>query len=508
MTLYSCVYAVATFTLITGLLMFNTSTVLVFITVSLLLWLSTRRPSGLPPGPPLLPLVGNIFSMDADITVTFSKLRRQYGDIFSVYIFNQPVIVLNGYSIIKEALVKNADVFSHRPPSFLTDHFSKGKGLVFSTGSIWREHRKFSMSTLKEFGMGKTILEDTIQEELSFFLQAIHECVDTDFDCSRTLNNAVANVISSLVSGKRFEYTDPLFVKFLKCLDENVRNLHTANVLNFLPVVRHLPGDLFKFKQTLRNVSIIDKEIIRPFIYINTDNDDSSVTNFTSAYIKAMKHRHQQGQKTTMSDENLEKCLSDLFIAGSETTTTALRWGLAYFLNYPEVQEKCFKEIQEHIGQSRRPSIKDKINLPYVEATVAEILRCADIVPTNLPHSVSRDVEFRGYTFPEGITVLPMLSSVLKEPDVWGDPENFRPDRFLDTAVRFQKMNEHIAFSLGHRACLGEALARMELFLFTASMIQQFEFRPAGGMCPSLKRLPGIVTHPQQFKMKAIPRTK
>lgn len=98
-----------------GLLMFNTSLILVFINVALILWLSTRRPPGLPPGPPLLPFVGNVLSMDADIRVTFNKLHRQYGNIFSVYIFNQPVIVLCGYNAIKEALVKNGDVFSERP---------------------------------------------------------------------------------------------------------------------------------------------------------------------------------------------------------------------------------------------------------------------------------------------------------------------------------------------------------------------------------------------------------
>ncbi|XP_048237111.1 cytochrome P450 2D26-like [Haliotis rufescens] len=455
--------------------------------------------------------------MDADIRVTFSKLRRQYGDIFSVYIFNQPVIVINGYSVIKDALVKNADVFSHRPPSFLTDHFSKGKGKYICIDTYLHAYcirvrllqPTGSKLILIDTISGKTILEDAIQEELSFFLQAIHECVHTDFNCNRVLNNAVANIISSVVSGKRFEYTDPLFVKFMKCLDENIRNIGTANVLNVLPIVRYLPGDLFKFKQTLRNISMIDKEIIRPFIEDNRNNyDDSNVTNFTSAYIKAIQRRRQEGQDTNMSDGNLETCLRDLFIVGSETTATVLRWGLVYFLNYPDVQEKCFQEILENVGQSRRPSMKDKTSLPYVEATVTEILRCADIIPSSLPHSVPHDVEFRGYTFPEGITVLPMLSSALHDPDYWGDPRNFRPDRFLDTEGKFQKMNEHIPFSLGHRACLGEALARMELFLFTTSMIQEFEFRPVDGVSPSLQGLPGIVYRPQQFNMKAIPRAK
>ncbi|XP_046565212.1 cytochrome P450 2U1-like [Haliotis rubra] len=198
--------------------------------------------------------------------------------------------------------------------------------------------------------------------------------------------------------------------------------------------------------------------------------------------------------------------IRDLFVAGTETTSTTIRWILVYLLSNPDVQEKCFQEIKEHIGQSRRPTMKDKTNLPYVEATIMEALRLSDIVPTALPHAVPHDVQFRGYTFPKGVQVIVMLDSVLQDPDVWGDPESFRPDRFLDDSGKIIKKEEFIPFSLGRRVCLGESMARMELFLFLTTMIQRFKFVPVDGQMPSLDGLIGITHYPRPFVMKAIQR--
>lgn len=149
---------------------------------------------------------------------------------------------------------------------------------------------------------------------------------------------------------------------------------------------------------------------------------------------------------------HLVKTVRDLFIGGTETTATTIRWTLLYFLHNPEVQEKCFREIQEHIGESRKPSMKDKTNLPYVEATISEVHRCSTIAPLAVPHGVLHNVQFRGYTFPKGVTVLPNLDSVLHDPTVWGDPQNFRPERFLDDQGKYLKRDEFIPFSMGNYA--------------------------------------------------------
>ncbi|XP_071112705.1 cytochrome P450 2U1-like [Haliotis cracherodii] len=471
------------------------------------LWLSTRRRSGLPPGPPLLPFVGNALSMGSDPRVTFKNLRQKYGDIFSVYVFHQPLIVLNGYNAIKEAIVKNADVFSHRPHSFVTDFIARGKGVIGTSGEVWHEQRRFALNTLREFGVGRTVMEDKINQEIAEFVAAVEDEKGQGFDIKRLVHNAVSNVICSTVFGKRFEYTDPLFVTFLTAMEENFENTTASGLLNIFPLVRFMPGDPFRFKKTMNNIDIVDNLLIDPSIKDHINNhDDDNLDDFIHVYLKEMRLRQQKQDTTTLDLENLARTIADLFVAGTETTATTIRWTLVYFLNYPDVQEKCFQEIQDNVGQSRRPSMKDKTNLPYVEATILEVLRRADIVPTGVPHAVPHDVQFRGYTFPKGVTVITNLDSVLQDPDVWGDPQTFRPNRFLDDAGKIQKTDEFIPFSLGRRVCLGESMARMELFLFLTTMIQRFKFLPVDGQKPSLDGKMGFTHMPQQFQVKAVPR--
>ncbi|XP_046580743.1 LOW QUALITY PROTEIN: cytochrome P450 2U1-like [Haliotis rubra] len=486
---------------------FSATPFLGLVVVVAALWLLTRRYPGLPPGPPLLPFVGNALSNGSDPKLTFRNLRSRYGDIFSVYLFNKPVIVLNGFTVLKDALVKNADVFSDRPYTLLNDFISRGKGIIGTSGDVWREQRRFTLNTLRDFGMGKNIMEDKINEEISQFLAAIDEKMGQGFDCSRLVHNAVSNVICSTVFGKRFEYTDSLFVKFLKALEENLVLLGGSSVVNALPLVRFLPGDPFKFKKIVNNASLVETLLTQPSMkeHLKT-HDDNDVEDFLGAYIKEMRHRQQQNEDTSMDFENLNRVIANLFVAGTETTATSIRWALVYFLNYPDVQEKCFQEILENVGQSRRPSMKDKTNLPYVEATITEVLRHSNIVPANLPHTVPHDVQFRGYTFPKGILVIPNLDSVLRDNDVWGDADNFRPERFLNDEGKFQKKEEFIAFSLGRRVCLGEAMARMELFLFLTTMIQRFQFVSVNGQKPSMDGHLGLIHNPKPFAVRAVPR--
>ncbi|XP_046336525.1 vitamin D(3) 25-hydroxylase-like [Haliotis rufescens] len=491
--------------LLAGLLMFNTSLILVFVTVLLILWLSTRRHPGLPPGPPLLPLVGNIFQMDADPRVTFSKLRRQYGDIFSVYIFHKPVIVLNGYNVHKEALVKNADVFSDRPHSFLSDIFGHNKGILSTNGSTWKDMRKFAVTTLREFGVGRSTIEEKIQQELDKLLKAFEDEGSNEFDCKRHVHTATSNIVSDLCFGKHYEYNDPRFIRLLDAVEEMITDLGAANVLDVFPAVRFLPGDFFNYKRLMRNIQVLEKEVAKHIEeHVNNYEEDEPVEDFTSAFLKEVRRRKQRDE--TFDESHLSMFLIDIFTPGTYDNANSIKWSLLHLLHYPEVQEKCFQEIQEHVGFNRRPSMKDKTSLSYVEATLSEVLRHADMVPTGVPHTVPHDVQFQGYTFPKGVTIIPMLNSVLHDPATWGDPQNFRPERFLDHEGKFRKRDELVAFSLGRRACPGESLGRMELFLVLTTLIQRFKFVPPSGTLQPLIGIMGFANNAPPFKCKAIPR--
>jgi len=198
--------------------------------------------------------------------------------------------------------------------------------------------------------------------------------------------------------------------------------------------------------------------------------------------------------------DNAEKALpaimADFFLAGSDSTSATLNWGMLYLLHYSEVQTKIQAEIDSVVGKSRLPCLSDKNSMPYTEAFTMELMRITTIVSFGVPHCATEDVMFHGYFIPKGTGILAGLYSTHHDPEVWGDPEVFRPERFLFTEsgnLKVQRDNENfIPFSTGKRVCLGETFAKDQFFLFLTSLIQRFSIIPeAGKPKPSMKIKPG-----------------
>ena len=166
---------------------------------------------------------------------------------------------------------------------------------------------------------------------------------------------------------------------------------------------------------------------------------------------------------------SLTNTMMDLFMAGSETTSTTLTWAVLYMAREPQVQVKVQAEIDNIVGRSRMPCSADRASMPYTEAVIHEIMRCGNIVPFGVEHSSSEPITVAGgITLPAHTMIVPLMINVLKG-DHWQDGLKFNPDRFFkDGCV---KKDDHlIPFSIGKRQCLGETLAKVEMFLFFTGM--------------------------------------
>lgn len=141
--------------------------------------------------------------------------------------------------------------------------------------------------------------------------------------------------------------------------------------------------------------------------------------------------------------------MSDLFVGGTETTTTSIRWAILFFLYHPEVQEKMFKEIDKVVGISRRPSLEDRSQLSYCEAVITEVLRCGNIAPLGIQRSCRADVYYKGFIIPKGSIIISNLNSVMKDSSLFENAEKFQPERFINTDGEFCGHNKVIAFSIG-----------------------------------------------------------
>ncbi|XP_063056858.1 cytochrome P450 2J4-like [Engraulis encrasicolus] len=459
----------------------------------------------LPPGPVPLPLVGSLFSIGfKDPIGGFRKLVETYGDVSFIDLGFAPCILLSGYKSFKEAFVEQAEHFTDRPDYPLAQKFCKGLGIIASSGNIWKHQRRFALATLKYFGVGKKTLERSIQQESQYLIETLQLERGLPFNPKHLMTNSVANIICMLVFGHRFEYSDHDFQHLLKCSDEVFQLPMTTSgrLYNQWPtLMQYLPGGhQSAFANLTRVKQFIQQEVDRH----REDRNPDSPRDYIDCYLDEIEKCTDPSAGFT--EENLMYCVVDLFGAGTETTANSMRWALLFMANHPDVQEKVHSEIDRVIGPSRQPSMDDRAALPYTYAVVHEIQRCGNIVPFTPPRVASRDTTVAGRQIPKGLVILPMLKPILYDVSEYSRPEEFNPSHFLDEDGKFIKRDNFIPFGIGKRACPGEQLARMELFLFFTSLMQRFSFQAPEGETLVAEGVVGITSGPKPFKICATPR--
>nr|XP_009663583.1 PREDICTED: cytochrome P450 2D14 [Struthio camelus australis] len=491
----------------------NISILGVFLTVfTLVLDFMKRRKkwSHYPPGPTSLPFIGTMLHINfRSPHLSFNQLSKKFGNIFCLQNCWTNVVVLNGYKTVKDALVHRSEDFADRPYFSIYEHVgygTKSEGIVMARyGHVWKELRKFTLTTLRNFGMGKKPLEERVTEEAAYLCSAIRSEEGHPFDPLLPINNAVCNVICTTIYGERFAYGDEMFKKLRHLLENSISAEvgFLPELLNVVPILLRIPGVPQKvFQGQKKLMDFID-------VLINKHRETwnpAYTRDFTDVFLKEME-KGKGAEEEGFNHNNLRLVTSDLFVAGSETTSITLRWALLYMLLYPEIQSKVQAEIDKVLGRERSPTMEDQVSMPYTNAVIHEVQRCGDIVPTGLRHMTLRDTEIQGFFIPKGTTIITNLSSVLKDETMWEKPNQFYPEHFLDVNGRFVKREAFMPFSAGRRICLGEQLARMELFIFFTTLLQKFTFvLPENQPRPREDGYFAFTCAPYPYQVRAVPR--
>ncbi|KAK7079648.1 hypothetical protein SK128_006050 [Halocaridina rubra] len=359
-------------------------------------------------------------------------------------------------------------------------------GIVSSVGEVWSEGRKFTLRHLKDFGMGKSKMEDIIQHEAVTLAKSYEGTVDKPVEISWNLNVAVLNVIWKLVANQRYETDDEEVIRFSKMVSGDIELIQgPATLLDIFPGLHKvLPAFIqnhwMKIDLLHRNTLEFKDFLLNIIKKHEETHDPKNHRDYIDAVLTEMQNnRGNPGALYAEDYVNLITSVSDLFAAGSETTSSTTRWIVALLANYPDIQRKMQKEIDSVVPKERPPSLQDRDKLPYTEAVLLEAQRFASLLPLGVMHATTETIKIEDYVLPEGTVLFGCTEICHRDPKYWERPNEFYPEHFLDGQGKLLTKKEgFLPFSLGRRQCLGESLAKMELFLFATCLFQKFFFAP------------------------------
>ncbi|XP_015680981.1 cytochrome P450 2F2-like [Protobothrops mucrosquamatus] len=450
-------------------------TIILFILFLLIFWAFRFQQERVrfPLGPPPWFLLGNLLQKDVlPLYKNYQKLIKKYGPVFTIWLGPKPLVVVCGYDAVKDALVIHSEEFGGRSPIPIFDQITGGYGLI-GEDERWKVLRRFTLSTLKNFGMGKKSMAERMSEEGLYLVEKISSFEEKPFDVVPTISAAVSNVMCAVVFGKRFSYDDKILNEILEILKKFISFFLSPPGMMYstMPnVMKFLPGP---HKRT-----VFDCNKICDYIRTRVDShkktlDPDNPRDFIDCFL--LKLEKEQNSKIICM-EDLVMTVFQLLIAGTDSTANTIAYGIILLARFPEVQAKIQEEIDEVVGQNRQPSMEDKIKLPYTNAFAHEILRFQPGSSENFPRTTTQNMIFKGHFIPQGTTVLPLWASVHFDPLCWENPNTFDPSHFLDKNGEFQKKDAYLPFSAGKRACPGESLANMEIFISFTNLLQKFTF--------------------------------
>ncbi|XP_023151658.2 cytochrome P450 1A1 [Amphiprion ocellaris] len=471
-----------------------------------------------PPGPTPWPLVGNLLQMGDQIHLSLTHLRLQYGDVFKMRLGSLSVVVLSGYTTIRQALVRQGEAFAGRPDLFTFSAVANGTSMTFSEkyGPAWLLHKKLCKNALRSFsqaeprGSGATcLLEEHVCAEAAEMVEWIREQAAkgqtdhnvTGIDPVTPLVTSVANVVCALCFGKRYDYNDKEFLTIVHINNEVLRIFAAGNLADFFPVFRYFPSpSLRKMVQHIHRMNGFMERSIEE--HINTF-DKNYIRDITDALIALCEDREENKDASVLSNSQIIHTVIDIFGAGFDTIIAGLQWSLLYLIKFPDIQDRIHQEIDDHIGSARLPRFSDKAKMPFTEAFLYEVFRHASYVPFTIPHCTTRNITLNGYFIPKDTCVFINQYQVNHDSDLWGDPDTFRPERFLGPSGLLNKelTEKVLIFGMGKRRCLGDGFARLEMFVFLTTLLQGLRIEKVRGQELDLSTDFGLTMKPRPYRI-------
>ncbi|PSN35367.1 putative cytochrome P450 303a1 [Blattella germanica] len=436
--------------------------VLFVIILGLLVYYDTRKPKNFPPGPGWLPILGSALTVHklrkktGYLYQATAELAKQYGPVVGLRVGKDRQVVAFSYEAIKEMLSR--EEFDGRPqgPFYETRTWGIRRGILLTDEEFWHEQRRFVMRHLKELGMGRRMMSDLVEQEAEELVNSFRQRVNGKKEgvivpMLDVFAVSILNTLWSMMAGIRYSQSDLELKKLQGLLSELFASIDMVGCLfSQFPVLRFLAPEFSGYKQ---------------FIYIH-----QRLWEFLKAELDKHKETFSPEEPRDFMDAYLKMLSSD----------------------------------------QRKPSFSGSQYLflmPYVEAIMLESVRMFMGRTFSIPHRALKDTELQGYHIPKDTMVICNFNGTLMDEKIWEDPFIFRPERFIDANGKLVIPEKYTPFGMGKHRCMGENLAKSNVFLFTASLLQNFSFNiPPGTTPPTTECIDGVTPSPKPYDALVVPR--
>ncbi|XP_052740710.1 probable cytochrome P450 304a1 isoform X2 [Bicyclus anynana] len=451
------------------------------------------------------------------------KIAREYRTkIVGLYLGPYATIVIDDSKLIKEGLFHEdfdgrLDIIVARLRSYW-----KKLGIFFTDGYFWHVQRRFSLRYMRDYGFGRReeSLEAVVANETKEMIDMAkngpkypveHEMVKGDliymqhFFAVPFINGMIH--IFARTTLPRSEYK-VLFDLAREVLLFQRGTNDFGGAITLTPWLKDLMPGYSGYRDMRRgNQALLDffDKVIKQAL---ATHDETFDRHFLDVYIRKWKEEEHTVKRTTFSEDQLQLVCTDYMFPAATGVQAVLSLLVERLLLHPEVQDKIHEEIDRVVGRDRLPTLDDRRNMPYTEACIREIMRYEPLVPLGVPHRAMKATKFAGYDIPEHCVVSFNYLSLHHDKEIWGDPENFRPERFIENGQLQVSKDKSLPFGAGKRLCAGETYARQSMFQVFSGFMQAFTVSTADGkpLKKPMRKIQGIITTLPEFWVRVTPR--
>ncbi|KAH0830804.1 hypothetical protein AYO21_10035 [Fonsecaea monophora] len=456
--------------------------------VALCIWIIYRisrigaRDKRLPPGPPTVPILGNLHLVPrTGMGLKLKEWGETYGGIYSLKFGSGTVIVLFDRKAVHHLLDKKGVLYSERPQSYVPSLVTGGDSFAFMNSTpLWRAERKVAVHNLSPKMLEEKV--GHIQDAESVVLLA--NMLDRPEGYYTHIKRTTSSVASAVVWGHRGPTMENFWARAVyDAMDNYSASLEPgANPpVDEFPFLKYIPERFAKWKRrALGSYKCMDDTWAEARRRVNMRREKGiKRDSIIDSILDGDKH-----SDLDVTDKQLNHFLGVIVEGGADTTASATLTSIMYLALYPEFQEKARKQLDAVCGTTRLPSINDFEAIPYINCLIKEALRIHPVLPLGVPHRVNQDDWFEGMLIPKDSTViLPTWALHLSERQGYKDPEKYNPDRFLEYPRMADsyagspdwQRRDHYAYGAGRRICPGIHLAERTQWRLNARLLWAFE---------------------------------